>query len=52
MMISPNEGIRVGPPLIDFQGILTGVPTFIGEGGSKTGPLMKPHGGTGGQGVP
>jgi len=52
MMISPNEGIRVGPPLIDFQGILTGVPTFIGQGGSKTGPLMKPHGGPGGQGVP
>jgi circadian clock protein KaiC len=52
MMVLPNEGIRVGPPLVDFQGILTGVPTFIGQGGNAVGPLMKPHGGTGGQGVP
>jgi circadian clock protein KaiC len=52
MMIAPDQGIRVGPPLIDFQGILTGVPTFVGPGGGKVGPLLKPHGGSGGQGVP
>jgi len=24
-------GVRVGPPLDDFQGVLTGVPTYLGE---------------------
>ena len=52
MMIAPEQGIRVGPPLVDFQGILTGVPMFHGSGGEKVGPLLKPQGGSGGQGVP
>ncbi len=26
-----KEGIRVGPPLSEFQGVLTGVPTFMGN---------------------
>ena len=52
MMIAPQQGIRVGPPLIEFQGILTGVPTFHGPGIGKVAPLLKPHGGSGGQGVP
>jgi len=51
MMITPNEGIRVGSPLVEFQGILTGVPTFVGSDG-KAMSLLKPHGGSGGQGVP
>ena len=46
MMITPQHGIRVGPPLVDFQGILTGVPQFAGTGGTG-GPLMKPQGGPG-----
>jgi circadian clock protein KaiC len=24
------EGVKVGPPLIEFQGILSGVPTYRG----------------------
>ncbi len=31
------QGLRVGAPLQDFQGILTGVPTYLGN----SGPLMK-----------
>lgn len=27
-----KDGIKVGPPLEDMQGVLTGVPTFIGAG--------------------
>jgi circadian clock protein KaiC len=30
-------GLRVGPPLQEFQGVLTGVPHYVGE----TEPLMK-----------
>jgi circadian clock protein KaiC len=33
--ITPG-GIRVGAPLVDFQGVLTGVPTYTG----RSGPLM------------
>jgi circadian clock protein KaiC len=29
-------GLHVGPPLLEFQGVLTGVPQYVGE----TGPLM------------
>ena len=29
-------GLHVGPPLYEFQGVLTGVPQYVGE----TGPLM------------
>ena len=29
-------GLLVGPPLTDFQGVLTGVPAYVGD----TGPLM------------
>jgi circadian clock protein KaiC len=39
MMIVPGEGIRVGPPLIDFHGVLTGVPMFSGTMGNE-GKLM------------
>jgi circadian clock protein KaiC len=28
--LGPN-GVTVGPPLSEFQGVLTGVPTYIGE---------------------
>jgi len=30
-------GLHVGPPLHEFQGELTGVPSYVGE----TGPLMR-----------
>ena len=36
MSITP-QGIKVGPALVEFQGVLTGVPTFLG--GQQT--LMK-----------
>jgi circadian clock protein KaiC len=26
-----SEGVKVGPPLIDFSGILTGTPTYVGD---------------------
>jgi circadian clock protein KaiC len=32
-----NGGIRVGEPLANFQGVLTGVPTFVGEASSLMG---------------
>ena len=32
------EGVKVGPPLIEFQGILSGVPTYRGGAG----PLLSP----------
>lgn len=38
LSMSPN-GLRVGEPLTDFQGVLTGVPTFYGSTGSS-GPLL------------
>ncbi len=28
-----SKGLRVGPPLEQFSGVLTGVPTFVGDGG-------------------
>ena len=31
-----HGGLRVGPPLQEFQGVLTGVPRYVGE----TEPLM------------
>jgi circadian clock protein KaiC len=34
--ITPG-GIRVGAPLVDFQGVLTGVPTYVGQ----SAPLME-----------
>lgn len=30
----PGEGVTVGPPIRSFQGVLTGVPTYVGEPGS------------------
>lgn len=30
LRIGPPEGIEVGPPLIGFQGVLTGTPEFVG----------------------
>jgi circadian clock protein KaiC len=30
-MIFDKGGIRLGPPLSDFQGVLTGVPRYVGE---------------------
>lgn len=35
-----DRGIQIGEPLADFQGILTGVPTFVG----KTSDLLKQDG--------
>jgi circadian clock protein KaiC len=52
MVIAPDHGVRVGPPLVDFQGVLSGVPTFRGPGGGAVAPLLQPHGASGGQGVP
>ena len=34
-----DQGVRVGQPLSEFQGILTGVPTYIGE----PQPLLQPN---------
>ncbi len=31
LVMSPG-GVRVGPPLTDFQGVLTGVPSYLGGG--------------------
>jgi circadian clock protein KaiC len=36
-------GLRLGPPLTEFQGVLTGVPTYVGEDGSAGVP-EKPGG--------
>lgn len=33
-----NGGIRVGEPLANFQGVLTGVPSYVGEASSLMGP--------------
>jgi circadian clock protein KaiC len=34
-----SEGtIRVGPPLDEFEGVLTGTPTYIGKSGSESSP--------------
>lgn len=32
-----SEGIRIGPPLTDFEGVLTGVPIFTGQSASLLG---------------
>ncbi len=32
-----ESGISIGAPLVDFHGVLTGVPTFVG----KTGPVIR-----------
>jgi len=34
-----SGGVMVGPPLADFQGVLTGVPSYLGgeRGGSRSG---------------
>jgi circadian clock protein KaiC len=32
--LNPVQGISVGPPIRAFQGVLTGVPSFIGKPGS------------------
>jgi circadian clock protein KaiC len=34
-----KDGIEVGPPLTEFQGVLTGVPHFDGDAGAE-GPLL------------
>jgi circadian clock protein KaiC len=40
-----SQGVKVGPPLTQFSGILTGTPTYVGD--SK--PLMREKNGDGGQ---
>ena len=35
-----ENGILIGEPLTDFQGSLTGVPTYVGQAG----PLLTPRG--------
>lgn len=32
--LSPGAGVNVGPPIRSFQGVLTGVPTYLGGPGS------------------
>jgi circadian clock protein KaiC len=32
LKLESRHGIRVGKPLKEFQGVLTGVPVFVGEG--------------------
>jgi circadian clock protein KaiC len=32
-----NRGLTLGPPLNEFQGVLRGVPTYVGQGS----PLLK-----------
>jgi circadian clock protein KaiC len=34
-----DGGVRVGPPLKEFQGVLTGVPAFLGGGVGNQLPL-------------
>lgn len=31
--LTEEQGVTVGPPIREFQGVLTGVPTFVGEPG-------------------
>jgi circadian clock protein KaiC len=31
MLIRPNQGVTVGEPLVQFQGVLSGRPTYVGE---------------------
>jgi circadian clock protein KaiC len=33
-----DGGIRIGEPLVQFQGVLTGIPEFVGEAGSLIAP--------------
>jgi circadian clock protein KaiC len=35
--IESNRGILLGEPLVEFQGVLRGVPTYVG----KSGPLLR-----------
>jgi circadian clock protein KaiC len=43
-----SQGVKVGAPLEEFHGVLTGVPTYTG----KTTPLMREGGQGGGAGHP
>lgn len=36
LRLGPPQGIRLGPPLREFQGVLTGTPMYLG----KAGPLL------------
>jgi circadian clock protein KaiC len=40
-----SQGLRVGPPLEQFRGVLTGVPTFDGKRTSLLEERGEPHGG-------
>lgn len=33
LRIEPPQGLRVGPPLTEFQGVLSGIPTYTGAAG-------------------
>jgi circadian clock protein KaiC len=35
-----NRGLAIGPPLHEFQGVLRGVPSYVGSGAPLMGPLM------------
>lgn len=37
-LVFAEGGIRVGPPLKEFEGVLTGTPIFIGKSGRETAP--------------
>jgi circadian clock protein KaiC len=40
-LIFDENGIRVGPPLDDFEGVLTGTPTYTGKSGNETSPEFR-----------
>ena len=42
-LMMTTKGVRVGPPLADFQGVLTGVPSYLGggRGGAMAGVVAK-----------
>jgi circadian clock protein KaiC len=33
-----QSGITIGEPLVDFHGVLTGVPTYVGQSAPLIGP--------------
>jgi circadian clock protein KaiC len=43
--LNPDAGISVGPPIRAFQGVLTGVPSFIGQPGSLPNVAYEPGSG-------
>lgn len=40
--LSAQQGLQVGPPIRDFQGVLTGIPTFVGKLGTLSSTSHEP----------